>query len=347
MILRSLATAFPEQRYSHNDCLQALTTAPFWQELTPRSQKISKKIFSPESLIKERRFCVDSIASAWKRNAQEQNEAYEQAAPKLAAQALSKALKKANLCANEIDILYVCSCTGFLCPGVSTHLAELIGMRPDALLQDMTGLGCGAAIPLIHAAAGMASLHPDALVATVAVEICSAAFYADDDPGVLISLSLFGDGAAAALWNGKQAHTKPLPTWKITNFHSLHYPAEREQIRFINANGKLKNQLTKAVPTLVAKAAKELYEKCSKPADALITHGGGRDVVDALEQSLQCAPLEEARQILQFYGNLSSPSVLAALELRLDKCTDDSHLWLCTFGAGFSAHSAELTKVSE
>ena len=37
-------------------------------------------------------------------------------------------------------------------------------------------------------------------VAMIAVEISSAAFYIDDDPGVLISLCLFGDGASASIW---------------------------------------------------------------------------------------------------------------------------------------------------
>src|SRR5678816_562692 len=36
-------------------------------------------------------------------------------------------------------------------------------------------------------------------VLSICVEICSAAFYLDDDPGVLISACLFGDGAGAAV----------------------------------------------------------------------------------------------------------------------------------------------------
>ena len=31
------------------------------------------------------------------------------------------------------------------------------------------------------------------------VEVCSAAFYMENDPGVLVSACLFGDGAAAAV----------------------------------------------------------------------------------------------------------------------------------------------------
>ena len=30
-----------------------------------------------------------------------------------------------------IDALFVSTCTGYLCPGISSHLAEQAGMRPD------------------------------------------------------------------------------------------------------------------------------------------------------------------------------------------------------------------------
>ena len=84
-------------------------------------------------------------------------------------------------------------------------MAELTGMRHDVYLADLVGLGCGAAIPMLRAAQGFLAANPQAVVATVAVEICSAAFFADDDPGVLISLCLFGDGAAAAIWTADGA----------------------------------------------------------------------------------------------------------------------------------------------
>ena len=46
------------------------------------------------------------------------------------------------------------------------------------------------------------------------------------------------------------------------------------------------------------------------------------------------------------YGNLSSPSVLVALERFLEQDVSDvEHVWMCAFGAGFSAHSCELTRL--
>ena len=53
---------------------------------------------------------------------------------------------------------------------------------------------------MLRAASHVLAAEPGATVACVAVEICSAAFYLDDDPGVIISACLFSDGAAASIW---------------------------------------------------------------------------------------------------------------------------------------------------
>src|SRR5690606_20891772 len=133
---------------------------------------------------------------------------------------------------------------------------------------------------------------------TVAVEICSAAFFADDDPSVLISLCLFGDGAAAAIWSARRRPGE----WQAGSFSSLHLPHEREKIRFVNSNGKLKNQLHRAVPTLAAEAVSQLYRNRTADPDQILAHSGGRDVLDALETALPFT-LAESREVLRDHGN--------------------------------------------
>jgi alkylresorcinol/alkylpyrone synthase len=218
-----------------------------------------------------------------------------------------------------------------------------LGLRADVFLQDMTGLGCGAAVPLMRAADGVIARNPDAVILTVAVEVCSAAFYVEDDFGVLISTCLFGDGAAAAVWSGSGG------SWKVQDFASLHIPEEREKIRFTNAGGRLRNQLDRSVPELAGKTVKALYQKRRKEPQAWVTHGGGRDVIEALEKALPAGELSLARGVMRDYGNLSSPSVLVALERFLEQessaPSDVEHVWMCAFGAGFSAHSCELTRL--
>jgi predicted naringenin-chalcone synthase len=307
--------------------------------LKPRSAALLGKVLNnSQSGIEQRHLAVETIESTFNHGAEQLNNHFEREAPPLASEALLAALKKANLVATDVDALIICTCSGYLCPGVTSHVAEQLGMRHDVYLVDLVGLGCGAAIPMMRAAQGYLAANPGAIVATVAVEICSAAFFVDDDPGVLISLCLFGDGAAAAIWtaNGSEGE------WQAGNFLTTHLPEEREKIRFVNSGGKLKNQLHRDVPDLAAKAVAGLYAQRQGEPDQVLAHSGGRDVIEALENVLPFT-LTETREVLRLHGNMSSPSVLFALEQRLaGNHPDDHRLWLTAFGAGFAAHSCEL-----
>ena len=339
MYLRSIATAVPPRSFTQESCWKAIDEGNFLAALKPRSLALLEKVFtSGASGIERRNLALDSLAAPFGQGAEDLNNSYEREAPPLASAALLDALRKSGLVAADVDALFVCTCTGYLCPGVTSYVAELTGMRHDVYLADLVGLGCGAAIPMLRAAQGFLAANPKAVVATVAVEICSAAFFADNDPGVLISLCLFGDGAAAAIWTGEGA----AGDWQAGHFTTTHLPAEREKIRFVNSSGKLKNQLHRAVPGLAGEAVAGLYALRQGEPDQVLAHSGGRDVVEALESVLPFK-LTETREVLRDHGNMSSPSVLFALERRLaDDRPDDRRLWLTAFGAGFAAHACEL-----
>jgi alkylresorcinol/alkylpyrone synthase len=339
MYLKSIATAVPPNSFTQPSCWEAMSGGSLFGDLRPRSVDLIRKILTnSDSGIERRNLALDHIDAVFHHDAQDLNETFEREAPPLAHAALARALGQAGIAADEIDALFLCTCTGYLCPGVSSHLAEQAGMRPDVYLADLVGLGCGAAIPMMRAAQGYVAANPKAKVATVAVEICSSAFYADDDPGVLISLCLFGDGAAAAIWTGEGAGDD----WQAGHFTTVHRPENREKIRFINSSGKLKNQLHRAVPGLAAEAVAELFAQRRSEPDQVLAHSGGRDVIDAIETKLPFS-LTETRGVLRDHGNMSSPSVLFALERRLaNSGATDHRLWLTAFGAGFAAHACEL-----
>ncbi len=342
MHLRSLATAVPPRSFSQDQCWQAFSGKGLLESLRPRSAALVEKVLTGGSSgIERRNFALDEIGPVFSRNAQQLNESFEREAPVLAGKALSKALERADIAASGIDALFLCTCTGYLCPGVSSHLAETLGMRHDTYLADLVGLGCGAAIPMMRAAQGYLSANPGSVVATVAVEVCSAAFYMNDDPGVLISLCLFGDGAAAAVWTDR-----PTPGgWQAGCFTTTHRPEQREKIRFVNSEGRLKNQLHRDVPGLAAAAVSELYSLRTGEPDQVIAHSGGRDVIEALEAVLPFH-LTETREVLRDHGNMSSPAVFFALERRLTEARpDDRRLWLTAFGAGFAAHACEMWRM--
>ena len=341
MYLQSLATAFPPHAFTQAECFQILNDSGAVDGLRSRSRELLRKVLTGDSGIETRRFSDPDLAKTFGRDAGQLHQHFEQHAPRLASEALLKACDLASLKPSGIDALLVCTCTGYLCPGLSSYISEILGLRPNAFLQDLLGLGCGAALPLLETARGLLAANPTATIATVAVEISSAAFYLNDEPGVLISLCLFGDGAAAAIWRGETQGGQ----FRFQNFRTIHKPEHREKIRFVNVGGRLKNQLHREVPELAADAVSELFGMRSGTPERLIAHTGGRDVIEAIERVIPAHRLDATREVLRRYGNISSPSVLAALEYSLSTDPESESLWLTAFGAGFAAHCGELHRL--
>lgn len=346
MYLRALASATPARSFSQADCLGLLKSSPATlARLDRRSRLMLATILRGDSGIEDRQFAIKNAENLFTLDADALNEEFRRSAPALGAEALSKALEHANLAPKSIDALIVTTCTGYLCPGVSSYVAEALRMRTDSWLQDIVGLGCGAAIPSLRAASSILTEKPDWNVACLSVEICSAAFYLDNDPGVIVSACLFGDGAAATIWSGSPKTGR----LRCHSFSSLHQPEHRDLIRFEQRRGKLRNLLHPTVPRLAANAVSALHaeaiESGEHPIARILSHAGGRDVIDAIEKEIPGTQLDETREVLRRHGNMSSPSVLFALELALQEHspTSEEDWWMTSFGAGFSAHSCRIS----
>jgi alkylresorcinol/alkylpyrone synthase len=341
MFLHALATAVPAEGFSQPDCWAMVERSNVRKRLKKRSMLILRSILRGDHGIARRHFALPNVEQVFDRTSDELNQSFRSEAPALAARALAEALKKAAIRPDELDALLVCTCTGYLCPGVTSYVAESLGIRQNAVLQDLVGLGCGAAIPTMRAASHFLAARPGAVVACVAVEVCSAAFYLDDDPGVIISACLFSDGAAATLWR-----STPGPSGlRAFDFNSLHIPEDRDKLRFEQRDGKLRNLLHRTVPGLAAGAVGRLWEERGpRPVSRVVAHPGGRDVLEAIGRVVAPHSLEASARTLRDFGNMSSASVLFALEetLRGPAPAQCGDFWLVSFGAGFSAHSCRL-----
>ncbi len=345
MYLHALATANPLRSFTQKECYEIAQSPAVRERLNRRSQLFARAILRGDSGIDARQFAIEEVPEVFGYPADQLNEAFRREGPKLAATALTAALAQRGLSAAQLDGLLICTCTGYLCPGLTSYVAEQLGLRSDAILQDLAGLGCGAAIPTLRAADALLHSNPDATIATIAVEICSAAFYLDDDPGVIVSACLFGDGAAAAIWKNE-----PGPSgFRVDHYSTYHAPLDRDKIRFEQRDGKLRNLLHATVPALAASAVTKLFSaessrKAAAPIARIIAHPGGRDVVTALEQALPAFDFSASRAVLRAHGNMSSPSVLFVLEeaLRANQPKPGSDWWLVSFGAGFSAHGCRF-----
>jgi predicted naringenin-chalcone synthase len=341
MFLHALATAVPSAAYTQSECWDIVQGSEMRSRLKRRSMLIMHSILKSDHGIATRHFALPEIRRVFDMTPDELNHGFRTEAPRLARKALDGALARAGMSAGELDALLICTCTGYLCPGLTSYVAEDLGIRPDAVLHDLVGLGCGAAIPMLRAASHLLAARPGARVACVAVEVCSAAFYLDDDPGVIISACLFSDGAAAAI-----LRSTPGPSGiRLFDFRSLHMPADRDKLRFEQRNGKLRNLLHRTVPELAAGAVARLWaERGERKVARVVAHSGGRDVLEAMAPVVAPHSLEASTRTLLNNGNMSSPSVLFALEETMRDAAPGpaGDFWLVSFGAGFSAHSCRL-----
>jgi alkylresorcinol/alkylpyrone synthase len=341
MFLHALATAVPPAAYTQAECWQIAQRTNLRERLNKRSMLILQAVLRSDHGIAKRHFALREVERAFDLTPDELNATFRAEAPPLAARALTAALDRAGVRAADLDALLICTCTGYLCPGLTSYVAEQLGVRSNAFLQDLVGLGCGAAIPMLRAASHLLAAQPNATVACVAVEICSAAFYLDDDPGVIVSACLFGDGAAATIWRA----TPGPQALRAFDFNTAHLPENRDKLRFEQRNGKLRNLLDRSVPELAAGAVRRLWnERGVRPVGRVVTHTGGRDVLEAIAPVVAPHRLDASARVLRECGNMSSPSVLFALEETLKDGPPNGagDFWLVTFGAGFSAHSCRI-----
>lgn len=349
MFLTGLATAAPPRRFTQPECWAALQQAPQFAQLSARSRSLLKKVLSGENGIVTRHAAVDKLDEVFALTSDGLNAHFARHAPALAAQAAERALAAARCKPADMDAVLISTCTGYLCPGPTSYVTERLGLRPDVLALDLVGQGCGAALPNWRTAEALLATGRMQHVLSVCVEVCSAAFYLDDDPGVLISLCLFGDGAGAAVWSAHPAAHGRRVEWKAAD--SLLNPAERNALRFGQRDGRLRNILTREVPALAARHVAALlagmlerYPLQRAEVTGWMLHAGGREVLAAVRKRLDLdeTDLSLSAGVLRDVGNVSSPFVLFVLERALAQNAPGGWWWLSSFGAGFSCHAALL-----
>ena len=345
MFIAGIGTATPSTRYLQTECWEAANASRLVQQLAPRSRSLLKKVLLANNGIESRHLALLPLSEAFDCSPDALHARFSKHAPTLASHAAHKALADAQCEASEIDGLVVSTCTGYLCPGLTSYVVEQLGLRSDVIALDLVGQGCGAALPNLRA--GSALLHGAGCeyVLCVCVEVCSAAFYLDDDPGVLISACLFGDGAGAAVTSRRRARIE----WH--DAESLIDPTTRDLLRFEQKDGRLRNILTPQVPRLAAKYADRVLTQVldrnhvsRTEISAWIWHAGGREVLNALREQLglEQADMRWSAGVLKQLGNVSSSFVFHVLDRAVREGAPPGWWWMSSFGAGFSCHGALL-----
>jgi predicted naringenin-chalcone synthase len=319
-----------------------------FQELNSRARAILKKVLTGDNGIETRHLALEELAQAFERTPDALHARFANHAPALATQAAQRALDEAGAQEEDIDALLISTCTGYLCPGLTSYVGERLGLRADVLALDLVGQGCAAAVPNLRTAQALLQAGTCRRVLSICVEVCSAAFYLDNDPGVLISACLFGDGAGAAVL-ANTPNGKFRLEWKTSG--SLLEPNDRNLLRFEQKCGMLRNILSPEVPKVAAEHARRVFEEVLAKAGrsppevkGWVLHPGGREVLVALGQrlGLSAGDVRWSAQVLKEYGNLSSCSLFFVLQAALADSAPNGYWWLSSFGAGFSCHGALL-----
>lgn len=349
MYITGLGTAAPDQTYKQTEGWEAVQLAPQFSRLNARSRAILRKVLRGCNGIETRHLALDSLHEVFETSPDILQARFTKHAPALATRAAKRALADAGVDAEEIDALLISTCTGYLCPGLTSYVSERLGLRSDAVLLDLVGQGCGAALPNLRTGQSLLESSQCGHVLSVCVEVCSAAFYMDDDPGVLISACLFGDAAGAAVLS-----LEPKAGGRAVKWHSTHTTMsakDRDLLRFEHAGGMLRNVLSPQVPGLAANYSEEVLNTAlaragvaRKKIATWIWHAGGRDVLLALQErfGLSAEDVRHSAAVLREYGNISSACVYFVLQSALVEGAPGGFWWMSSFGAGFSCHGALL-----
>jgi alkylresorcinol/alkylpyrone synthase/polyketide synthase Type III len=314
----ALATANPHNRYAQQEIYDlACNHSEFYRN--PRV----KQIFM-NSDIDFRHLYLDIKKFKGVESTDEMHERFRRGAVEIGKMAILDCLSSGNIEPKEIDSLIVATCTGYLCPGLTSIFIKEIGMRNDVQRADLVGMGCAGAMPALQSAFNFVRARPSRKALVVAVEICSACYYVDESLETIVGNAICSDGAAAVVIG--MSNDRSLP--RIVEFGTHLEPSYIESVGFEQRDGKLRIILSKDLRDVAGGLASALVDRLTSEFDVRkedvahwIIHSGGRKVIDSIqrEMGLTDDQIRYSRAVLRDFGNMSSPTVLFVLNELLHK----------------------------
>jgi len=342
--IAAVATALPPYRYAQaeiTDMLAPLITSdPSKQAVMRRLHEASK--VDTRHLVMPLEQYREAITFT------QSNDRFIGHATDLAEEATRRALDRAGIRPEEVDLVIFTSVTGVSAPSIDALLVPRLGLRTDVKRVPMFGLGC------VGGAAGIGRLHdyllghPDAVAVLVSVELCSLTVQRDDDSMAnLVASGLFGDGAAAVVAVGAR-RAESLEGPDILDSRSALYPDSGHVLGFTPGTTGFRIILTGGVADVVdAHFPRDVVEFLGdngldlSAVSQFFAHPGGPRVLESFARALEVSDsaLEASWRSMAAVGNLSSSSVLHVLAEALERGGQqpgDSGL-LFALGPGLSA----------
>ncbi len=313
-----------------------------------RFQRKVIKIFEGAGVDK-RYSIMDPVEVFTNTSFEERNEIYVREITKLGKQCLQNALQKAQWKSSDIDFIITVSCTGIMIPSVDAYLINELEMRQDVVRLPVTEMGCAAGVSGIIYAKNFLKANPGKRAAVIALEAPTATFQLEDFSMVnIVSAAIFGDGAACVLLSSNESDGGP----EILDEEMYHFYDATEMMGFKLVNTGLQMILDKEVPQKIAEHFPAIVHPFLQKndlkieqVDHLIFHPGGRKIVETVEDLFGSLGknIDDTKEVLKLYGNMSSATVLYVLERFMDQEPPSGDLGLMlSFGPGFSAQRVLL-----
>jgi len=319
--------------------------------LADKDERFRRKVIKIfEGAAVDKRYGIMNIEEVFTATSfEEKNDIYVREVKKLGSAVLQKALKQSNWEANSLDYIITVSCTGIMIPSLDAYLINDLGLKQDIVRLPVTEMGCAAGVSGLIYAHNFLKSNPDKRIALVAVESPTATFQINDHSMAnMVSAAIFGDGAACVLLSSEANAEGP----KIVGEEMYHFKDATQMMGFDLTNHGLKMILDPAVPETIANHFPAIVHpflerngSAIENVNHLIFHPGGRKIVQTVEELFGTLGknIDDTREVLREYGNMSSATVLYVLERFLQKEIQKGEQGLVlSFGPGFSAQRVLL-----
>ncbi|MDR6301607.1 type III polyketide synthase [Mesonia maritima] len=275
---------------------------------------------------------------------EDKNNIYIREVKKLGSSVLKKSLEKSGWKADSLDFIITVSCTGIMIPSLDAYLINELNLRQDIVRLPVTEMGCAAGISGIIYAKNFLQANPGKRAAVIAVESPTATFQLDDfSMANMVSAAIFGDGAACVLLSSEENAIGP----KIIGEEMYHFYNATQMMGFDLTNNGLKMILDPAVPETISAHFPniihpflEKHNSSIEKVNHLIFHPGGKKIVQTVEELFSDLGknINDTKEVLRQFGNMSSATVLYVLERFMEKEIKEGEQGiLLSFGPGFSA----------
>lgn len=339
--IKTVAKQLPKYSRSTAEILPFLDAWLIGQE--SRFIRKVKKIFEG-AMVDKRYSIMDPIEVFTKTSFEERNDIYIREVIDLGEKVLQKALEKANWKPTDLDYIITVSCTGIMIPSLDAYLINSLQLRQDIVRLPVTEMGCAAGISGIIYAKNFLKANPGKRAAVIAVESPTATFQLDDfSMANIVSAAIFGDGAACVLLSSNEEDEGP----EIVAEEMYHFYDNIHMMGFKLTNSGLQMVLDIEVPETIASHFPDIIhpflEKNQlkiEAIDHLIFHPGGKKIVNTVEDLFSDLGknINDTKEVLRLYGNMSSATVLYVLERIMDAKPNKGEKGLMlSFGPGFSA----------